>query len=132
MLQTTLVLVLVAGLIYRIANTSDWSAFDAGLLYLRSPAGHPDGWIRAQELVRARSGARAVWAAENDARSLACESRRLSMREMANQRLLVTDPPIGVTRAPLPDWVTWLALGGIVLLGMAVRLLRLDDLSLVG
>ncbi|MEZ4532626.1 MAG: glycosyltransferase [Thermomicrobiales bacterium] len=34
LLQTTLVLVLVAGLIYRIANTSDWSAFDAGLLYL--------------------------------------------------------------------------------------------------
>ncbi len=49
---------------------------------------------------------------------------------MANQRLLVTDPPIGVTRAPLPNWTTWLALGGIVLLGMAVRLLRLDDLSL--
>jgi cellulose synthase (UDP-forming) len=33
-LQTTLVLVLVTGLVYRIANTADWSAFDAGLLYL--------------------------------------------------------------------------------------------------
>ncbi len=32
--QTALVLVLVAGLAYRFANTSDWSAFDAGLLYL--------------------------------------------------------------------------------------------------
>ncbi|TXG80960.1 MAG: hypothetical protein E6R14_08460, partial [Thermomicrobiales bacterium] len=52
------------------------------------------------------------------------------MREMANQRLLVTDPPIGAARAALSGWVSWVALTGIVLLGLAVRLLRLDDLSL--
>lgn len=34
LLQTVLVLVLLAGLGYRIARTNDWSAFDAGLLYL--------------------------------------------------------------------------------------------------
>jgi cellulose synthase (UDP-forming) len=32
--QMTLVVVLVAGLLYRIAHTPDWSTFDAGLLYL--------------------------------------------------------------------------------------------------
>lgn len=49
---------------------------------------------------------------------------------MANQRLLVTDPPIGAARATRSGWVSWVALSGIVLLGLAVRLLRLDDLSL--
>jgi cellulose synthase (UDP-forming) len=34
LLQTVLVLVLIAGLGYRIARTTDWSTFDAGLLYL--------------------------------------------------------------------------------------------------
>ncbi len=34
LVQTGLVLLLVAGLTYRVANTTDWSAFDAGLLYL--------------------------------------------------------------------------------------------------
>jgi cellulose synthase (UDP-forming) len=34
LIQTGLVVLLVAGLVYRIVHTSDWSAFDAGLLYL--------------------------------------------------------------------------------------------------
>lgn len=51
------------------------------------------------------------------------------MRAMAEQRLLVTDPPIGVVRT-VPAWLCWLALSAIVALGAALRFARLDDLSL--
>lgn len=51
------------------------------------------------------------------------------MRVLANQRLLVTDPPVSVTRA-FPAWLTWVALAAIVALGMVVRFARLDQLSL--
>jgi 4-amino-4-deoxy-L-arabinose transferase-like glycosyltransferase len=47
-----------------------------------------------------------------------------------NQRLLVTDPPVGVGRVAIPAWVTWAALSAIVVLGGALRFLRLGDLSL--
>lgn len=47
-----------------------------------------------------------------------------------NQRLLVTDPPVGVARVAIPAWVTWVALSAIVAVGGALRFLRLDDLSL--
>jgi 4-amino-4-deoxy-L-arabinose transferase-like glycosyltransferase len=52
------------------------------------------------------------------------------MQVMNDRRLLITDPAVEVSRMSLPVWVSWLALTAIVALGAAVRLIRLDDLSL--